>query len=313
MSSSRPILVSIIIPHKNIPQLLQRCLDSIPTRSNIQVIVVDDNSDPNVVDFSHFPVCKCSNYEVYYDKTGKGAGRARNIGLEHVKGEWIVFADSDDRFEPGIEAIMDELPNRNEDIVYFDVVSADSQTLLRNGESSFFSEVIKRKDDTTLRYGLLTPWMKAVRTSLVVKNKIIFEETTVSNDTRFSALCAYYAKEVGVIPIVGYCWMSRSDSLWRRKDLQWYIVRFKVCLRIVKFMHRKGAEIPFGIFNSYAVGYLNQLEYVSRWEYLKYKIYYGIVLKKKRLLLFWAPQYLIKLLLAKLSFLVGRIYNLMSR
>lgn len=37
---------SIIIPHKNIPDLLQRCLNSIPRRTDIQIIVVDDNSDP---------------------------------------------------------------------------------------------------------------------------------------------------------------------------------------------------------------------------------------------------------------------------
>lgn len=46
---------SIIIPHKDIPDLLQRCLDSIPIRDDVQVIVVDDDSDGNKVDFAHFP------------------------------------------------------------------------------------------------------------------------------------------------------------------------------------------------------------------------------------------------------------------
>lgn len=46
---------SIIIPHKNIPQLLQRCLDSIPIRDDVQVIVVDDNSDTDKVNFDNFP------------------------------------------------------------------------------------------------------------------------------------------------------------------------------------------------------------------------------------------------------------------
>ena len=35
---------SIIIPHKNIPDLLQRCLDSIPRREDVQIID-DDNSN----------------------------------------------------------------------------------------------------------------------------------------------------------------------------------------------------------------------------------------------------------------------------
>lgn len=36
---------SIIIPHHNIPDLLQRCLSSIPQRNDLQVIVIDDKSD----------------------------------------------------------------------------------------------------------------------------------------------------------------------------------------------------------------------------------------------------------------------------
>ena len=36
---------TIIIPHKNIPELLERCLKSIPNNKNIQTIVVDDASE----------------------------------------------------------------------------------------------------------------------------------------------------------------------------------------------------------------------------------------------------------------------------
>ncbi|MFS2760521.1 glycosyltransferase, partial [Phocaeicola vulgatus] len=36
---------SIIIPHKNTPRLLERCLCSIPTWDEIQIIIIDDNSN----------------------------------------------------------------------------------------------------------------------------------------------------------------------------------------------------------------------------------------------------------------------------
>jgi glycosyltransferase involved in cell wall biosynthesis len=49
------ITFSIIIPHKNTPELLQRCLASIPKREDIQIIVIDDNSDNTKVDFEYFP------------------------------------------------------------------------------------------------------------------------------------------------------------------------------------------------------------------------------------------------------------------
>lgn len=37
---------TIIIPHYNIPSLLERCISSIPQRNDIQIIVIDDCS-PN--------------------------------------------------------------------------------------------------------------------------------------------------------------------------------------------------------------------------------------------------------------------------
>ena len=87
---------SIIIPHKNIPDLLKRCLDSIPRRNDVQIIVVDDNSDPEKVDFSNFPGVGEKCVEVYFTKEGKGAGFARNVGLKYAIGKWVLFADADD-------------------------------------------------------------------------------------------------------------------------------------------------------------------------------------------------------------------------
>lgn len=49
---------NIIIPHKNTPKLLQRCLDSIPQRDDLHIIIVDDNSDLEKMDFEHFPLPK---------------------------------------------------------------------------------------------------------------------------------------------------------------------------------------------------------------------------------------------------------------
>ena len=49
------IKYSIIIPHYNTPELLLRCVTSIPERNDIQIIVVDDNS-PDAIDYQNlFP------------------------------------------------------------------------------------------------------------------------------------------------------------------------------------------------------------------------------------------------------------------
>lgn len=59
---------NIIIPHKNSPKLLQRCLDSIPRRDDLHIIVVDDNSDSDKVDFEHFPGYDRNDVELIFTK-----------------------------------------------------------------------------------------------------------------------------------------------------------------------------------------------------------------------------------------------------
>lgn len=78
---------SIIIPHKNVPLLLKKLLDSIPLREDTEVIVVDDHSDSSVVDFEHFPGIDRNNTKCIFLDESHGAGYARNIGIDNAKGK----------------------------------------------------------------------------------------------------------------------------------------------------------------------------------------------------------------------------------
>lgn len=82
---------TIIIPHHNTPDLLNKCIKSIPDRKDIQIIVIDDNSDPNIVNSETFHISERNNVEIIFNKIGKGAGHARNIGLDRAKGKWLFL------------------------------------------------------------------------------------------------------------------------------------------------------------------------------------------------------------------------------
>lgn len=119
---------SIIIPHKNCSDLLKRCVDSIPERDDVQIIVVDDNSDegkkPLLQDRIGLEVVLLD------DLQAKGAGKARNVGLELANGEWVIFADSDDFFHKSFWGNVDDyVEDKTVDIRYFCVDSVDSDTL----------------------------------------------------------------------------------------------------------------------------------------------------------------------------------------
>ena len=97
MTSVSPTF-SIIIAHYDIPDLLMRCLKSIPVSEDIQVIVVDDNSPDADTYLERYPELSRPYLEFIRAQKNGGAGYARNIGLDHAKGKWLLFADADDFF-----------------------------------------------------------------------------------------------------------------------------------------------------------------------------------------------------------------------
>ena len=213
---------SVIIPHHNIPNLLQRCLDSIPRRNDIQIIVVDDNSNPEFVDFDKFPGMNDSSVEVYLTKEGKGAGYARNVGLKYAKGIWIIFADADDFFVPNAFSIIDNYLDNNADMILFKSQSVDSETfevMKRNvTTNSAIDEYLEGRltaKNVALRY--YVPWGRMIKSNFIRDNDIHFDEIVVSNDVMFATKAACNTDEIQISSNIIYCITFRKGSLWNSK------------------------------------------------------------------------------------------------
>lgn len=240
---------SIIIPHKNIPQLLSRCLESLPVRDDLQIIIVDDNSDPQVVDFENFPGKNAPNTTVIFDKSGMGAGRARNIGLDNVKdAKWIFFADADDFYNPILSEKMDEYLNSDADIVYFGVDSVYSETLeksmRKNAYNKHFNYAVRTGDDNRLRCKLTVPWAKFIRFELVQKGKYRFTEIPASNDAYFILLCAFSAKKIKTDPAEIYTVTERKNSITSKPSFVNWKARFDEMKRVNK-LHKQHRTLKY--------------------------------------------------------------------
>ena len=101
-------LVSIVIPVYNVETLLERCVESVlsQTYSNIQIILVDDGSTDSSGQLCDLLATSDSRIEVLHTENG-GLSAARNAGMRLVKGEWVLFVDSDDMIgEEHVENLM---------------------------------------------------------------------------------------------------------------------------------------------------------------------------------------------------------------
>lgn len=214
------IIYSFIIPHHNSPFLLSRCLDSIPQRDDIQIIVVDDNSDEDKKPIeSNRPEIEY----IYISKdNSKGAGRARNIGLQHAKGKWLLFSDADDYYKEGFLDIISKYKESSYDIVYFNFEYRDGKTLELLPDLHF-RKYFEEYDDSTfakdcVRFRHNVPWTKLVLRSYIEKFGLYFEETPNGNDILFSMLAGYFTQNIQVEKDSVYVYLRNDNSILTTKN-----------------------------------------------------------------------------------------------
>ena len=94
------ILVSVIIPTYNRCKLLQRSINSVlnQTHKNLEIIVVDDNSNDGTANY----IGSLNDKRIVYFRhdRNKGGSAARNTGIMKANAEYISFLDSDDEWLP---------------------------------------------------------------------------------------------------------------------------------------------------------------------------------------------------------------------
>lgn len=95
------MLVSVIVPVYNVEKYLPACLDSLLAQSltDFELLLVDDGSrDASGAICDEYAV-RDSRIRVFHIPNG-GVSAARNLGLDHARGEFVVFVDADDRVMP---------------------------------------------------------------------------------------------------------------------------------------------------------------------------------------------------------------------
>lgn len=232
---------SIIIPHKNCVDLLLRCINSIPNRLDVEVIVVDDNSSKE----SKCELGKISkeNLEIIYTESGKGAGYARNVGLLSAKGEWIFFADADDYFSENAFEVFDSVASNLYDIIYFkhrSVFSDTGETCERfNIRNALIDNYINNNifdNLVNLKYKDVVPWAKLFKRILIDSKHQLFDEVPASNDVTFVSHMAYYANNILVSELPIYICTYRKGSITRTDSRENMYSRYVVSLKYSRFM-----------------------------------------------------------------------------
>lgn len=186
-----PIL-SIIIPVYNVEQYLDECLESVlnQTFKDWEALLVDDGSTDSSGKKCDEWSDRDSRFRVFHKDNG-GQSSARNLGLDHSVGEYVMFLDSDDKWgDDGFiqTAISIISENINLNFVQFNVKSIttsgkiDNYRILTEDQHITGVEAIGRAFSDG-RIGMVC-WDKIYRKS-ILSDKIRFPEGMYYEDECF--------------------------------------------------------------------------------------------------------------------------------
>ena len=89
--------ISVMIPVYNSESFLRRCVDSATAQTfrDIEILLIDDGSTDSSGQLCDALARTDNRIRVIHRKNG-GVADARNTGLDHARGEYLIFLDSDD-------------------------------------------------------------------------------------------------------------------------------------------------------------------------------------------------------------------------
>lgn len=202
--------ISVIIPVYNIQQHLRECLDSVLGQSypHLQVICVDDGSTDESPAILAQYAQKDPRVQVIRQQNA-GPGAARNTGLEAAAGEYVIFLDSDDWFEPDfLEKMVDTAVREGADVAICRAVEFDT-----NSGRELPSEWMMKKQylpgklafdpqemaDHLFQFTYGMPWDKFYRRELLTSSGIRYPALKNSEDLAFVYPTLLAAKRIAVV------------------------------------------------------------------------------------------------------------------
>lgn len=198
--------LTIIIPAFNAEKWIEQCLNSALNQNtdfDYRVIVINDGSTDNtgklIESFSD------NKKLIIIHQDNKGYSGARNVALQRVESEYIMFLDSDDYITSNtVERLVSVAKNENADIV-------ESNGFTFN-EAGRLSTV--KSDNNELWGG---PCLKVMRSKLW--EHIQFPENYIYEDTIISYLIGKRSKKTLFIPDELYAYRIHDESITQKRDM----------------------------------------------------------------------------------------------
>lgn len=229
--------VSVIIPTYNCEKFLNDSIGSLlnQTASDFEIIVVDNKSTDNTVNVVKDFIAKDSRISIIELNENLKQGIARNIGVEHAKGDYIMFLDGDDKAAPDfVEKMYDKIVQDKADMTICRWMTFDDKTGKINDKHGYAN--FHRLPEQYLHQGFTwrdikdelfsqsnVPWDKIYKKSFLIDKDVKFPGGMFFEDNVFSYDAIMKAEKITVLDeSLVYYRVNRKQAVTARCDETFY-------------------------------------------------------------------------------------------
>ena len=194
------IKISVIIPIYNAERYLSDCLESIvnQTFKDIEIICINDGSK----DKSEKIIKEYAQKDkriILFNQKNKGAGPARDKGVELSKGEYLSFIDSDDMFHyKTLEIAYNNLKKYNSEVVWFQYFQFGNIKSIKINENI---DSYKINNFSMSMCWCCVVWNRVWKSSIIKKNNISFGTLKSGQDNVFNAKIFPFIKNIIILDV----------------------------------------------------------------------------------------------------------------
>lgn len=204
--------ISVIIPCYKAAATLRRAAASAlrDAPADAELLLVEDGSPDDTGVLCDTLAAEDPRIRALHRPNG-GAGAARNTGLNHARGDWVLFLDADDELLPGLWQTLEKIPVTDEELILFGLrrASAPDRDVVPPLPAGRYAGLAALGDalpallfDTGL---LAAPYPKLFRRdtlgtlrfdeSLKINEDVLFNILFLQKTTAIYCLCGVYYKQ----------------------------------------------------------------------------------------------------------------------
>ena len=241
-------MISIIVPVYNAQDYIRKCLNSIIKQSyaDIEIIIVNDGSTDNSINTIQDLMIEDNRIKIINRENG-GLSAARNTGIAHAKGEFLMFVDSDDELEKNaIEQLYNDI-NKNQSDVSMGKVSIiyDTHQELKDSDDWYYAiryNGLYAINDDIINDIHCSAWGKLFKQKIIKNQSILFPEGLCYEDAYWHWAYLTSCNKISFIKYPVYKYYRRKNSIMsntydEKEGLA--IQHLFICEKIIDFWQEK--------------------------------------------------------------------------